>query len=70
VLGATGGEGTRVVVKSIQHFFAGFALIARAIRYVAAPGATPPIFESIPLTKRTVRSSPRVEDPFTTVGTT
>jgi microcystin degradation protein MlrC len=69
-LGCTLDDKAVVVVKSIQHFFAGFAPIAPAIRYVAAPGAIPPDFEKIPYTKRTVPYWPRVEDPFATAGTT
>ena len=40
-----------VVVKSTQHFHAGFAPIAAEILYVAAPGAIPPDFAAIPYTK-------------------
>jgi microcystin degradation protein MlrC len=68
-LGCTLDDKAVVVVKSIQHFFAGFAPIAPKIRYVAAPGAIPPNFENIPYTKRTVPYWPRVEDPFAAVGT-
>ena len=42
-----------VVVKSTQHFHAGFAPIAREILYVAAPGAIAPDFAAIPYTKLT-----------------
>jgi microcystin degradation protein MlrC len=55
-----------VVVKSTQHFYAGFAPIAKQVRYVAAPGAIGPDFASIPFTKRTVPYWPRVADPFAT----
>jgi microcystin degradation protein MlrC len=37
-----------LVVKSMQHFHAGFAPIAADIRYVAAPGATLPRFDQLP----------------------
>jgi microcystin degradation protein MlrC len=57
-----------VVVKSTQHFYAGFAPIARAVRYVSAPGAIPPDFEAIPFTKRTTPFWPRVADPFERVN--
>ena len=63
-LGLTLADKRLVVVKSTQHFHAAFAPVARAIRYVAAPGAIPPDFTAIPYTKRTVPFWPRVEDPF------
>ena len=53
-----------VVVKSTQHFHAGFAPIARDVRYVAAPGAIPPDYAAIPFTKRDRPYWPRVENPF------
>ena len=53
-----------VVVKSTQHFYAAFAPIASAIRYVAAPGAIAPEFDKIPYTKRVTPYWPKVEDPF------
>jgi microcystin degradation protein MlrC len=55
-----------VVVKSTQHFYAGFAPIAQAVRYVAAPGAIGPDFANIPYTKLTRPYWPRVADPFAT----
>jgi microcystin degradation protein MlrC len=51
-------------VKSTQHFHAGFAPLAREIRYVSAGGAIPPEFADIPFTKRTRPFWPRVADPF------
>ena len=53
-----------VVVKSTQHFHAGFAPIAKEILYVAAPGAIAPDFAAIPYTKLTKSYWPRVEDPW------
>ncbi|MBL8835911.1 MAG: M81 family metallopeptidase [Alphaproteobacteria bacterium] len=53
-----------VVVKSTQHFYAGFAPLAKEIRYVTTPGAIPPDFANIPFTKLTRPYWPRVEDPF------
>ena len=53
-----------VVVKSTQHFHAGFAPIATRILYAAAPGALQPVFEAIPYTKLTRPVWPLVEDPF------
>lgn len=40
-----------LVVKSMQHFYAGFAPIAAAIFYVAAPGALVPDFSRLPYRK-------------------
>jgi microcystin degradation protein MlrC len=53
-----------VIVKSTQHFHAGFAPIAKAVLYAAPPGTLQPTFESIPYTKLTRPYWPRVEDPF------
>lgn len=53
-----------VLVKSSNHFRAGFEPIAREILYVAAPGALQPHFERIPYTKLTNPYWPRVDDPF------
>ena len=53
-----------VVVKSTQHFHAGFAPIAAEILYVAAPGAIAPDFGAIPYTKLMKPYWPRVEDPW------
>jgi microcystin degradation protein MlrC len=40
-----------LVVKSMQHFYAGFAPIAADILYVAAPGALTPDFKALPYKK-------------------
>jgi microcystin degradation protein MlrC len=53
-----------VVVKSMQHFYAGFAPIAKAIHYVAAPGTVGADFVNLPYTKVTRPFWPRVADPF------
>jgi microcystin degradation protein MlrC len=53
-----------IVVKSTQHFQAGFAPLARDIRYVSAGGAIPPEYAEIPYTKRVKPFWPRVADPF------
>jgi microcystin degradation protein MlrC len=53
-----------VVVKSTQHFYAGFEPVAAEILYVAAPGAITPDFANIPFEKLTAPYWPRVEDPF------
>lgn len=53
-----------VVVKSTQHFYAGFAPLAADVLYVAAPGAILPDFAAIPYETFTAPYWPRVEDPF------
>lgn len=63
-LGLTLDDKRIVVVKSMQHFHAGFSPIASAVRYVAAPGAVPPDYAAIPYTKRSPNYWPRVADPF------
>jgi microcystin degradation protein MlrC len=54
-----------IVVKSTQHFYAGFAPLAKEVRYVTTQGAIPPDYANIPFTKLTRPYWPRVEDPFT-----
>ena len=63
-LGLTLDDKRIVVVKSMQHFYAAFAPIASEVRYVAAPGAVPPDYGTIPYTKRSGQYWPRVADPF------
>jgi microcystin degradation protein MlrC len=63
-LGCTLDDKRLVVVKSTQHFYAAFAPVASAIRYVAAPGAIAPEYDKIPYTKRTTPYWPKVQDPF------
>ncbi len=58
----TGYKG--VVVKSTQHFHAGFAPIASRIAYMACPGAIPPDFAAIPYKRFTAPYWPRVENPY------
>ncbi len=53
-----------VVVKSTQHFFAGFEPIASQIHYVAGPGALSADLGSIPYTKMTAPYWPKVDDPW------
>jgi microcystin degradation protein MlrC len=52
-----------VVVKSTQHFYAGFAPVAAEVLYVAAPGAIPMDFEGIAFEKFTAPYWPKVADP-------
>ena len=53
-----------VVVKSSNHFRAGFEPIASQILYVGAPGALQPRFEDLPFTKLKKPYWPRVADPL------
>ena len=53
-----------IVVKSTQHFYAGFAPLAGRIEYVACEGAIPPDFADIPYRKFLAPYWPRVENPF------
>jgi len=53
-----------MVVKSIQHFHAGFAPIASEILYASSPGALSQDFARFAYTKRSGRYWPRDEDPF------
>lgn len=52
-----------IVVKSMQHFHAAFSPLAREVLYVTTPGAIPPDFPDLPLTKRQVPWWPKVADP-------
>lgn len=65
-LGCTLADKKMVVVKSTQHFYAGFAPIASEVRYVATAGAIAPDFANIPFTRRTTPYWPRVPDPWAT----
>lgn len=53
-----------VVVKSSQHFYAGFAPIASEVIHIAGPGAITPDFTIIPFTKRDDNYWPKTENPF------
>jgi microcystin degradation protein MlrC len=55
-----------VLVKSTQHFHAGFAPIARKVLYAAPPGTLQPNFGDIPYTKLARPYWPKVDDPFRT----
>ena len=63
-LGLDPAERKIAVVKSTQHFYAGFAPIAAEVLYVAAPGAIVPDFADIPFTKLAKPFWPKVPDPF------
>lgn len=53
-----------IVVKSTQHFHAGFAPLASAIYYVSTPGAIAPEFDTIPYRTRPLDYWPRLADPL------
>jgi len=53
-----------IVVKSSQHFHAGFAPIASEVIYISGPGAITPDYANIPYTKRDPNYWPKVENPF------
>ncbi len=57
-----------VVVKSSQHFHAGFAPIGSEVLYLGTPGAITPDFANIPFRRLTTPFWPRVEDPFSEAG--
>lgn len=53
-----------IVVKSSQHFHAGFGPIASEVIYISGPGAITPDYANIPFTKRDPNYWPKVENPF------
>ena len=56
-----------LVVKSTQHFYAGFAtpeVGASEIIYMAGPGAVAPRFREIPYQRADLRKYPWLNDPF------
>jgi len=53
-----------VIVKSTQHFYAGFEPIAKRIIHTATPGYLNVDFASIPYLRRDGNFWPKVEDPF------
>ncbi len=52
-----------IIVKSTQHFYAGFAPLATEVHYVSAPGAIPPDFARIPYEAFKADYWPLVSDP-------
>jgi len=52
-----------IVVKSSQHFYAGFAPLAARVEYISGEGAIPPDFATIPYKKFTDPYWPKVADP-------
>jgi microcystin degradation protein MlrC len=63
-LGIELGAYKTLVVKSTQHFYAGFAPIAADVLYVTTPGSIEPDFANIAYTKLARPYWPRVDDPF------
>jgi len=63
-LGIDPGKKDLVIVKSTQHFYAGFEPLASEVIYVATPGAINPDFANIPFEKFAAPYWPRVENPF------
>ncbi|MBM3516952.1 MAG: M81 family metallopeptidase [Alphaproteobacteria bacterium] len=63
-LGIDPGRVKIIVVKSTQHFYAGFAPIAAEVLYVSAPGAITPDFAAIPYRIFTAPYWPKVADPW------
>jgi microcystin degradation protein MlrC len=63
-MGIPVGERRLLVVKSIQHFYAGFEPIASEIIYMAAPGAVAPIMEDIHYHKVDMHKYPWIDNPF------
>jgi len=57
-----------VVVKSMHHFFAGFAPIASKVIHMAGPGALPSDYAAMPFTKRPGPFWPAVADPHGPAG--
>jgi len=61
-------EKNLLVIKSTQHFYAGFAPIADQIIYMAAPGAIPPRFTEIPYQRVDLNKYPWQDDPFSSTS--
>ncbi|MEM7116848.1 MAG: M81 family metallopeptidase [Chloroflexota bacterium] len=53
-----------LIVKSTQHFYAGFEPIAAEIIYMSAPGAIAPRFAQIPYQHVSKDKFPWIDDPF------
>ncbi|MBS7812903.1 M81 family metallopeptidase [Roseococcus pinisoli] len=63
-IGCRLGEMRGVVVKSSQHFYAGFAPIAGEVLYASTSGTMSADLAALPYTRRRHPYWPRVEDPF------
>jgi microcystin degradation protein MlrC len=53
-----------ILVKSTQHFFAGFSPIAKRVLYAAPPGALSQDFAELPYSKLERPYWPKVANPF------
>lgn len=63
-LGIEAAQKKLLVVKSTQHFYAGFEPIAAEIIYMSAPGAIAPRFAEIPYQRVDLHKFPWVDNPF------
>lgn len=63
-LGIDVGGRKAVVVKSLNHFAAGFCDISSDVIYVSSPGTTSTAYSSIPYQKKPLNFWPRVADPW------
>lgn len=63
-MGIDPGSYRGIVLKSSQHFYAGFAPIASSVQYISGEGSIPPDFATIPFEKFTDPYWPRVSDPY------
>lgn len=63
-LGINPSEKKLLIVKSTQHFYAGFSPIASKIIYMAGPGSIPPIFKEIPYKRVDLNKYPWIDNPF------
>ena len=53
-----------LIVKSTQHFYAGFSPIASKVIYMAGPGSIPPVFKEIPYKRVNLNKYPWIDNPF------
>ena len=63
-MGIDPGSYRAIVLKSSQHFYAGFAPIASSVQYISGEGSIPPDFANIPFRKFSDPYWPRVSDPY------
>ena len=62
-LGIDPGSYRGIVVKSSQHFYAGFAPLACSVQYISGEGSIPPDFATIPFEKFNDDYWPKVDNP-------
>lgn len=63
-LGADPADYRAIIVKSLNHYAALFASVARELVPVATSGATSPVYAEIPYRKRMAPYWPRIADPW------